>query len=66
MICEKCNGEGLFGPAVCKECTGTGKIMEEEKIESVEEEVIAPTEESFLEESGEELPPTPVSEEVVE
>lgn len=67
MICEKCDGTGLENPTlVCKECIGTGKIMEEETVVApAEEEVVAPAEESFLEESGEELAPAPVIEEVL-
>ena len=61
MICEKCDGTGLETPVlVCKECTGTGKIMEEEV-------VVAPVvEETFTEDSGEECEAPAVAEEVAE
>ena len=56
--CNKCvdglvvQGESI--KTICKNCSGTGNIIQmDEEIVPVEEEV-TPTEESFLEESGEE------------
>jgi len=62
MICKKCDGSGLESPTlVCKECAGTGKIMEPEEV------VVAPVvEETFTEDSGEECEAPAVAEEVAE
>ena len=70
--CDKCGGEGLIHQGesihhVCSKCTGTGKVGELSNVTSstkMEENIPAPapTEESFLENSGEASAPAPESE----